>query len=311
MAAAEKEKLLGQMTQHKVRMSSELDDGINRRDGSWFDKWGRYFDPLKDVYMVSAQQNPNGMPDVIGTRGVLAHYFGIAYYPECFYATKIFKDEDVKPTERDRHIFADWIEFYATVTGLLNEGEITSIKLRGFWNEDITKAPKDIIHPQKEHKILQFDEVAAKAAAWKLEGWKIALFHGAFDPVTPSHLECANFAYMHQLKDGVPTKLIIGFDSDTLIKRKGTDRPRYNIEDRRKAFGSFWMVDATVEMNARQSVFTQFAADYLRLGVDYVVTTNNFNEIMGRLEAINVAGAIPLVVPKNPLPSATEILSNI
>jgi len=304
----EREQLLSQMVNHQILLTDRLKRAVHDRDGSWFDKHGRLFDASKFIYTLEVDKTrPAHVPNLEAVRAVAAHYLGLAHYPPTFYYEHNF--EIPKPTENDRLLYCEWIEFYLSITGLLNLQEIHQIRERGWWDQEIASMPIKLLF-QKDVNLPNFKEVCEKIVLWKKEGWEVALFHGAFDPVTLSHLENATFAYLFGPRTRTPLKLIIGFDSDELIKRKGKNRPRYPLDKRREQFGRFWMVDETVVLQAKNPVTEEFVNDYLDLGVDYIVTTTNPNDVAIKMDAIVKSNLLPLPIPENPLPNATQILRN-
>src|SRR6185369_7251358 len=185
----ERDRLLSQMREYQILMSDRLKSRLLLRDNSWFDQIGRYFNPTEHIYSLQFwKEDPTHMPNMQATRAVAAHYLGLATYPKTFF--RDHKDNTPQPTEEDRLLYCDYIEFYLTITGLLNSKEVMQIRNRGWWHEDIESMPTDLIF-QKEVDLPDFKEVCSRISQWKKEGWKIALFHGAFDPVTITHLQNA------------------------------------------------------------------------------------------------------------------------
>jgi hypothetical protein len=303
---AEREHLLAQMVTHEILITDRLRKGIPNRDGSWFDTHGRAFNPAEYIYPLTISTKVHGQtPDLEKTRAIAAHYLGLAHYPHTFFQEHNF--ESPKPTEDDRLLYCDYIEFQLSITGLLNLQEIQQIRKRGWWDQEIASMPSDLLF-QKAVDLLDFQDVSKKIASWKEKGWKIALFHGAFDPVTITHIQNACWAYSYGSTTGVPIKLVIGFDSDTLIKRKGKDRPRYPLEKRREQFGRFWMVDETVVLRAEKPITEEFVCDYLDLGADYIVTTTNPKDVSTRIGAIIASNLEIIPILESPLSNATTIL---
>lgn len=302
----EREQLLSQMVSHEILMTDRLKEGIPKRDGSWFDIHGRFFDPAEHIYPLTIGKEVHGrIPDLESTRAIAAHYLGLAHYAPTFFREHNF--DNPKPTENDRLLYCDYIEFQCSITGLLNLQEIEQIQKRGWWNEDIASMPTNLLF-QKPVDLLDFQQISEKIASWKSEGWNIVLFHGAFDPVTITHLQNATWAHLYSQVTGVPLKHIIGFDSDTLIKRKGKDRPRYPLDKRREQFGRFWMVDETVVLRAERPIAEEFIKDYIDLDVDYIVTTTNPKDVQTRIAATIAVGADIIPISESPLPTSTKIL---
>ena len=302
----EREHLLSQMVNHKTLVTDRLTAGIPRRDGSWFDMHGRAFNPSEHIYPLEIdKKRPGRMPSLEVTRAIAAHYLGLAHYPPTFYREHNY--ESPKPTEEDRLLYCDFIEFQLSITGLLNLQEIQQIRERGWWDQEIASMPSDLLF-LKQVDLPNFQEVSDRIASWKNEGWNIALFHGAFDPVTITHLQNATMAHQYSSVTGVPLKFVIGFDSDDLIKRKGRGRPRYPLDERRKQFGGFWMVDETVVLRPKKPDTEEFVLDYLDLNVDYIVTTTNPEDAKTRIGAILRADVDVIPIHESPLPNASQIL---
>lgn len=302
----EREQLLSQMVNHQILMTDRIKTAIPIRDGSWFDKHGRGFNPAEFIYPLTLDsERLNKMPDLEATRAIAAHYLGLAHFPPTFFREHRF--ESPQPTENDRLVYCEYMEFQLSITGLLNLQEIQQIRQRGWWDQEIASIPIELLY-QKEVDLPNFQGVCEKITSWKKEGWKVALFHGAFDPVTITHLQNATMAYSYGAVTNVPLKLVIGFDSDNLIKRKGKNRPRYPLDKRREQFGRFWMVDETVVLQAKKPITEEFVKDYLDLGVDYIVTTTNPDEVSTRIDAIIESNLELIPIHESPLPTATQIL---
>lgn len=302
----EREQLLSQVVNHEILLTDRLKVAINDRDGSWFDVHGRYFNPTDYVYSVTMDGIGNRKkPDLVATRAIVAHYLGLARFPATFYQEHKF--EDPNPTEKDRLLYCDYIEFQLSITGLLNVQEIQQIRDRGWWDQQIESIPSNLLF-HKDVEPPSFREACNRILLWKKEGWRIALFHGAFDPVTITHLQNATTAHFYSLVTGVPMKHVVGFDSDELIKRKGANRPRYLLDHRRQQFGRFWMVDETVVLQAKKPDTNEIIKDYSDLGIDYIVITRGQEDMDTKSEAIFESKLETIIIPESPLPNATDIL---
>lgn len=70
----ERERLLSQMQNHKVLITDRLASAIPKRDGSWFDIHGRYFDPSIYIYPIEIMgSKTDRMPSLEHTRTIAAH----------------------------------------------------------------------------------------------------------------------------------------------------------------------------------------------------------------------------------------------
>lgn len=310
MPPVERERLLSQMVDHRILITDRLRTAIPRRDNSWFDLNGRFYDPTEIIYKLAIhKRSSHDIPNLEATRAVAAHYLGIAHHANVFSRETRF---DIPlPTEEDRLTYCDLIEFQSSITGLLNSKEIQSIREREWWNEDIASNPTDLLF-QKPVDLHSFEEVSTRIENWKKEGWYVAAFTGSFDPPTLTHLQNATTAYLYSGVTGVPLKFVAGFDSDELLKiRKGKERPRYNLDDRRQQFGRFWMIDETVVMRSEKTIIEEYVRDYQQLGIDYVVMTVNPDELATKLPAVIEAGLEIIPIPESPLPTATQLLNDM
>lgn len=193
------------------------------------------------------------------------------------------------PTEIDRLKLIVWLQFLASFPGLLHSEEITQIR-----ECDGKISADQLLLPRNE--ITSFDELRQQTLIWEGMGETIGLFHGSFDPPTVYHLSCATLASQHC------DRLLIGFDNDELLRRrKGADRPRSMGLglDRRKIFGSFWMVDGTFFLRANDVLDAeQYVIDYRDLGVNYVFLDEATEDLEKRMSLITQAGARPMFLSR-------------
>jgi glycerol-3-phosphate cytidylyltransferase-like family protein len=244
-------------------------DLLKKHPDSWFYQYG-----------LTAPGAIFSSPDIRFSRLLVANMLTEAWDRNRFFAEN---DHLIpKPEETDRMLLIAWLQQIASFVGLLNGEEIREIQEC----EGSIPSNKFIL---KEPDLLSFEQIAKQAGDWKSQKSTIGLFHGSFDPPTVAHLGCATEAYLQC------DRLLIAFDNDDLLrKRKGNDRPRFPLIDRRKIFGSFWMVDATLILRAKEiSDVEQFAQDYRELGIDYVFLASNQEDHQNRLEKIAKGGAEP------------------
>jgi cytidyltransferase-like protein len=237
--------------------------------------------------------------DIRFSRFVAAHMLLEAWDRDKFFQEN--GDMDPKPTEVDRTLMIAYLRALVSCSGLINGEEMREIQekegrvsLENYYSGD----------PELEN----YEELVSRAKEWKLRGLKIGLFHGSFDPPTVMHLACAAEAYQQC------DRLIIGFDSDELVRsRKGQDRPRLPVIERRAIFGSFWPVDGTFVLRASNTQDVEaYADDYQKLGVNFVFLASNQEDIEERLNKIRLGGAEPRYLsPQSGQFSATKIVQLI
>jgi len=229
--------------------------------------------------------------DIRVSRATIASMLTEAWDAARFYRENA--QQKPEPDESDRIQLLAHLQALASVSGLLSGEEIRLIQ-----NAEGKIPVHDFIYEEKP--LPSFEDVRRQTERWKEDGLKIYMFHGAFDPPTAIHLACATKAYVQGSFqcDGL-FRLLIGFESDdSLQASKGTDRPRYTIDWRRKTFGSFWMVDSTVALRTQSYADEeQRVRDYQDLNVDYVFLAVNQEHTDKRLQQIEKAGAEPRYLP--------------
>lgn len=268
----------------------ELDE---RQKDTWFVKYGEGI--------------PGGVfvqEDLRFSRMIIASMLTEAWNEGKFYVHNAgLKPE---PDEVDRLYLINYLQSIASLTGLLNGEEIRLIQER-----------KGVVPLEdfrlEEISLRSFDESVELTKKWKEKGLTIGLFHGAFDPPTAAHLMFATESYTQYPECD---KRIIGFENDLSLRNtKGAERPRYQLNWRRQVFGSFWMVDETVVLNAKSYYDMEaYVRDYRALNVDYVFLSAHQKEIRRRLKQISRAGAEPKYlyhlhdVPDQDVFHATKVL---
>jgi len=192
-------------------------DDILSHEGTWFKQYGEGVANLVFSH-----------PDVALSRLLLARMLSEAWDRDSFFSENEMLEPH--PDELDRMRLITWLQQTASFTGLLNGEEIRYIQK----NEGRVNTSQFALETKPQPT---FDELSHLTQEWRDKGQKTGLFHGAFDPVTATHLACATEIYPQC------ERLIIGFDSDRVLRsRKGNDRPRFPLNDRRSNFGNFWMV---------------------------------------------------------------------
>lgn len=76
------------MVDHQILITDRLREDLGTRDKSWFDIYGRNFDPSAMIYPLtirkSTDKKTNRVPDLWAIRAVAAHYLGMAHHPPVF-----------------------------------------------------------------------------------------------------------------------------------------------------------------------------------------------------------------------------------
>lgn len=237
---------------------------------SWFNRYG-----------LSAPRLAVTHPDLRVAKMVTASMLIEAWDRDAFY--KRNSDMLPLPDEFDRILYINWLQAIASTTGLLNGEEINLIQ------ECEGKINPIVFYNGTEVNLTSLEQLKDKTKRWKIQGKTIGGYIGAFDPPTVTHLGCATDAYTQC------DHLIIGFDSNEALKRrKGPDRPRYDLQTRRKIFNGFWMIDDTFVLNATDINDPQSFSDYFKaLNIDYVFINPNQEDMTNRLRQIELAGAQP------------------
>jgi len=207
-------------------------------------------------------------------------------------------------TDDDRTFFQQFLRWSAPALGLLNKEDLDYIKTRR-GQIDIGR----FILP--DVGLQTTDELQIQVAQWKEEGREIGVFHGGFDPPTIYHLAIAT--YINNLLPNM--ELLIGFDNDNSLRRKGDERPTFSLDRRRTIFGAFPQVAATFVLSAHNYTDIEaYAADYKRLQADKIfmtyeeITPEATENSLRRVEAIRLGGAEVVLLPGRLPNSATEIM---
>lgn len=200
------------------------------------------------------------------------------------------------PKEKDREETQNWLEWYASVSGLLHAYEIDWLShyISG-------RVPAYIDNVENYPKPLENEELSETTQAWTNKGYTVAAFQGSFDAPTSTHLTNATFAHLWAQDQGIKIKLIWWFDNDSLIKRKCTTRPRFRVDERRSSVNGLWQVPATAISSAETtSDESAYIHDYLSTTTKIVFVTDDEPLPPQRIGSATKAGAKIVTLPGAP-----------
>jgi len=138
-----------------------------------------------------------------------------------------------------------------------------------------------------QSKILTLPQLKVKVDAWKSAGEKVVFTNGVFDLIHVGHI-----TYMVDAAS-LGTKLIIGLNSDSSVKRlKGPERPINNQDSRALLLATMLFIDAIVifEEDTPLNVIGTLLPDVLAKGGDYTVDT-----IVGAKEVMANGGEVEVI----------------
>jgi D-beta-D-heptose 7-phosphate kinase / D-beta-D-heptose 1-phosphate adenosyltransferase len=161
---------------------------------------------------------------------------------------------------------------------------------------------RDALAARPDGKLLARQELAARAAAWRLAGKRIVFSNGCFDLLHAGHLALLQ----HAAKLG--DILVLAINSDASVRRlKGPERPLVPQSERAALLAALTFVDAVTifEEDTPLEVLTEVRPDVLVKGGDYQVA-----DVVGR-ELVEAAGGRVEIVPLTPEKSTTSLLERI
>jgi len=139
-------------------------------------------------------------------------------------------------------------------------------------------------------KITTLSELKKRVDAWKACGEKVVFTNGVFDLLHTGHI-----TYMADAA-GLGTKLIIGLNSDSSVKRlKGPDRPVNDQDSRALLLASMFFIDAIVifDEDTPLNLITALLPDVLAKGGDYTIANIvGAKEVMGNGGEVKVIGFV-------------------
>lgn len=151
-------------------------------------------------------------------------------------------------------------------------------------------------------KVLSRDEVATRAASWRLAGKRIAFTNGCFDLLHSGHL--ALLRESRKLGD----VLVLAINSDASIRRlKGPDRPLVGQAERAALLAALDCIDAVTifEEDTPLETIRRVRPQVLVKGADYRI-----DEVVGR-EFVEADGGRVALVPLVPEKSTTALVQRI
>lgn len=119
-----------------------------------------------------------------------------------------------------------------------------------------------------QSKVIQPDQLDRLVSLWRFKEEKIVFTNGCFDVIHRGHVE-----YLSQAAT-LGTKLIVGLNSDSSVKRlKGNDRPINSEEARAFVMASFSFIDAVVlfSEDTPYNLISQVKPNLLVKGGDYKI----------------------------------------
>jgi len=161
---------------------------------------------------------------------------------------------------------------------------------------------RDALAARPDAKLLQRQELAARAAAWRTAGKRIVLANGCFDLLHAGHL--ALLGHAAKLGD----VLVLAINSDASVRRlKGAERPLVPQAERAALLAALTYVDAVTifEEDTPLAVLQAVRPDVLVKGGDY-----RPSEVIGR-ELVEAAGGRVEIVPLTPEKSTSSLVARI
>jgi D-beta-D-heptose 7-phosphate kinase / D-beta-D-heptose 1-phosphate adenosyltransferase len=161
---------------------------------------------------------------------------------------------------------------------------------------------RDALSARPDGKLLSRQDLAARAAAWRLAGKRVVFTNGCFDLLHAGHLALLQ----HAAKLG--DILLLAINSDASVRRlKGPERPLVPQGERAALLAALTFVDAVTvfDEDTPLAVLTDVKPDILVKGGDYQVA-----DVVGR-ELVESAGGRVEIVPLTPEKSTTSLLERI
>jgi rfaE bifunctional protein nucleotidyltransferase chain/domain len=138
-----------------------------------------------------------------------------------------------------------------------------------------------------QEKITTLPELKKRVDGWKASGERVVFTNGVFDLLHTGHI-----TYMVDAAS-LGTKLIIGLNSDSSVKRlKGPERPVNDQDSRALLLASMLFIDAVVifEEDTPLNLISILLPDVLAKGGDYTVDT-----IVGAKEVMANGGDVEVI----------------
>jgi D-beta-D-heptose 7-phosphate kinase/D-beta-D-heptose 1-phosphate adenosyltransferase len=161
---------------------------------------------------------------------------------------------------------------------------------------------RDALAARPDGKILTRNELAARAASWRMAGKRIVATNGCFDLLHAGHLALLG----HSAKLG--DVLLLAINSDASVRRlKGPDRPLVPQAERAALLAALTFVDAVTifDEDTPLEVLKIIKPHVLVKGGDYKPS-----EVVGR-ELVEAAGGRVEIVPLTPEKSTSSLVERI
>jgi D-beta-D-heptose 7-phosphate kinase/D-beta-D-heptose 1-phosphate adenosyltransferase len=161
---------------------------------------------------------------------------------------------------------------------------------------------RDALTARPDGKILGRDDLAARAATWRMSGKRIVFTNGCFDLLHAGHLSL--LSQSAKLGD----VLVLAINSDASVRRlKGPERPLVPQEDRAAVLAALGFVDAVTifDEDTPLEVIQSVRPHVLVKGGDY-----KLEGVVGR-ELVEASGGRVMLVPLTPEKSTTALVERI
>lgn len=138
-----------------------------------------------------------------------------------------------------------------------------------------------------DNKLYDEERLMAQIKTWKTWKEKVVFTNGVFDLLHTGHI-----TYLAQSAE-LGTKLVIGLNADSSVKRlKGDSRPVNNQDSRALLLASLFFVDAVIifDEDTPQALISNLLPDVLVKGADY-----NIESIVGADEVITNGGVVKTI----------------
>jgi D-beta-D-heptose 7-phosphate kinase/D-beta-D-heptose 1-phosphate adenosyltransferase len=161
---------------------------------------------------------------------------------------------------------------------------------------------RDALAARPDGKVLGRDDLATRAASWRMAGKRIVFTNGCFDLLHAGHLSLLSQAA--KLGD----VLVLAINSDASVRRlKGSERPLVPQEDRAAVLAALGFVDAVTifDEDTPLEVLQSVRPHVLVKGGDY-----QLEQVVGR-EFMEATGGRVALVPLTPEKSTSALVERI
>jgi D-beta-D-heptose 7-phosphate kinase / D-beta-D-heptose 1-phosphate adenosyltransferase len=161
---------------------------------------------------------------------------------------------------------------------------------------------RDALAARPEGKVLRREDLASRAASWRMAGKRVVFTNGCFDLLHAGHLSLLSQAA--KLGD----VLVLAINSDASVRRlKGPERPLVPQEDRAAVLAALGFVSAVTifDEDTPLEVLQSVKPHVLVKGGDYKIS-----DVVGR-EFVEGMGGRVMLVPLTPEKSTTALVERI